>query len=217
VAAVGSLLLSVLPLALICALSPWGIVAVIILSAGQRRFTGGAYALGWATGTACVIALVAVVARKLGIAPEDSTSTTSAALGLTFAVALGAGGVLQWRRRHDDATEPTWVGRVRGIGPIPAFLFGTFMINTAAVVLAGDDFARSTLKTRELVVVGVAFTVIATSVVASVPVARHLFPARAGTFLERVNTWTVEHVHTVLAVVLFAAAATAAAKGLHAL
>jgi hypothetical protein len=217
VTTVGSLFLSVLPLAVICALSPWGIVAVIILSAGQRRFTGGAYALGWATGTAGVIALVVVVARKLGVAPENSTSTTSAALGLTFAAALAAGGVMQWRKRHSDATEPGWVGRVKGIGPIPAFLFGTFMINTAVVVLAGDDFARSSLKTAELVVVGLAFTTIATSFVASVPVARQLFPVRAGTFLERVNTWMVENVHAVIAVVLFAAAAAAAVKGIHAL
>jgi len=214
---VGSLLLSVLPLALICAVSPWGVVAVIILSAGRRRFTGGAYALGWAIATAGVIALVVVVARKLGIAPENSTSTTSAVLGLLFAAALAAGGLLQWRRRHDDAGEPTWIGRVRGVGPIPAFLFGTFMINTAVVVLAGDDFARSVLKTGQLVVVALAFTAIATSLVASVPVARQLFPVRAGTFLERVNNWTVDHVHTVLAVVLFAAAATAAAKGVHAI
>jgi Sap-like sulfolipid-1-addressing protein len=214
---VGALLVSVLPLAIICGLSPWGIVAVIILSAGQRRFTGGAYAFGWATGTAAVLAFMVVVARKLGVAPESSASTTSAALGLSFAVALAAGGVLQWRKRHADATEPGWVGRVKGIGPIPAFLFGTFMINTAAVVLAGDDFARSSLKAGELVVVGLAFTVIATSFVASVPVARQLFPIRAGTVLERVNTWMVENVHAVIAVVLFAAAAVAAAKGIHAL
>ena len=55
---IGSLFLEILPLAIVCALSPWAIVAVILMLASERPSNAVWWLLGWTLSTFAIGALI---------------------------------------------------------------------------------------------------------------------------------------------------------------
>ena len=111
----------VLPLAVVIALSPVPIIAVVLmLSTPRARVNGPAFLLGWAVGLAVVGALVLVVASLAGASEDAEPATWVELLKLTLGLLLVLLAVKQWRgrpRRGAQGDLPAWMQKVDSSRP----------------------------------------------------------------------------------------------------
>ncbi len=77
--AIASLLLQLLPLAFVCALSPWAIVAVILMLASNRPSNSVAWLTGWAVSTFGIGVLMVLFLGGYDFS-HTSTPTTAACI-----------------------------------------------------------------------------------------------------------------------------------------
>ncbi|HSL58928.1 MAG TPA: GAP family protein [Acidimicrobiales bacterium] len=116
-----------LPSGLAVALSPFPVVAVVlILGTPRARANGAAFALGWLIGLTAVSAVVLAVAG--GADDADSASATVVALAR---IAVGAGlfvlAARKWRGRPrpgDDPEPPPWMDSIATVEPRRALVLG---------------------------------------------------------------------------------------------
>src|SRR5258705_2407323 len=74
---VGDLLLELLPLAIVCALSPWAIVAVILMLASDRPSNSVVWLVGWTLSTLAIGILVVVFFGGYDFSPKSTPTTVA--------------------------------------------------------------------------------------------------------------------------------------------
>ena len=112
----------ILPFALVIALSPIPIVAVIAVLFSRHAIAKGlVFLVGWIVAVGGGLALLTAVAGAGDVlGSDDAPSTTVVVLRFLLGVLLLAAAVKKWRGRPQtgDAVEmPGWMARVDGIGP----------------------------------------------------------------------------------------------------
>src|SRR3954451_20032638 len=201
----GDLLLQLLPLAIVCALSPWAIVAVILMLASDRPSNALWWLLGWTLST--FVVGVVIVLFFGGFDFSESTTPTKAAciVQVVLGVLLLLAAARLWARRPARTgklpEEPGWMTRIGKMSPLWAFLIGAFWINTALVVAAGVDTLRAELSTGQSIAVLAAFTVVTMSVQGALILYARLAPERASIGLGRIRGWITQNQNVALAVV----------------
>lgn len=115
-----------LPSAAAVALSPFPIIAVVVvLSAPRARSNGVAFAIGWLVGLS---ALSIVVVAAVGSAAADRESSPALAWArIAVGVALFALAVRRWRSRPAEDEEPTvpgWMASLDDLSPRKAVGIG---------------------------------------------------------------------------------------------
>ena len=201
----------VLPTAIGVALSPFPIVAVVLMLVTPRgRVNGPAFVLGWVVGLAVVGAVVLAVAGGLeaedDAAPADWVSTLKLVLGLGLVLLA----VRQFRGRPqagETPEQPKWMAALDTFTPVKAagagaLLSGLNPKNLLLAVAAGVAIAQTGISTGEQAGAYAVFVVIATLGVGT-PVALSLaMGERARKLLDGLKDWMTLHNAAIMAVVL---------------
>src|SRR3954447_11720889 len=110
-----------LPLAVVVALSPVPIIAVVLMLVTPRaRANGPAFVVGWIVGLGIVGAIVLAIAEPADATSDGQPATWLDVLKLVLGVLLLLVALKQWRGRtrgDGDAATPKWMGAVEGFGP----------------------------------------------------------------------------------------------------
>jgi hypothetical protein len=200
-----------LPFALVIALSPIPIAAVIAMLFSQRAIGNGlAFLLGWAVGVAGGLALLTWLASTQDLGSGGEPSSVATALRFALGLLLLAGAVFKWRGRPapgDDAPMPRWMARADTIRPggslvLAALLGGVNPKNLLMNVAAAAVLASASLSGQDEAAVIAMYTAVASSTVALAVLYRLLAGRRAAATLERMRGWLVANNATVMSVLL---------------
>jgi Sap, sulfolipid-1-addressing protein len=205
----------------VCALSPWAIVAVILMLASDRPSNAVAWLAGWTLSTFGIGLAIVVFLDGYDFSQKTTPSTAACIVQVVLGVLLITTAARFWSRRPARTgklpEEPKWMGRIGKMRPLWAFLIGAFWINTAVVVAAGVDTLRADLSTRASLITFAAFTLVTLSVQGALILYAYLLPARAAVGLGRIREWIARNQQAALAVVGLALAVWFGAQGISGL
>lgn len=204
-----------------CALSPWAIVAVILMLASDRPSNAVAWLAGWTLSTFAIGVLIVLFFGGNDYSKSGTPSTAACIGQVAIGVLLIFAGARFWARRPARTgklpKEPGWMTRIGKMSPVWAFLIGAFWINTTLVVAAGIDTLRAELSNDESIAVFAAFTLVTLSVQGALILYAYLLPQRAAVGLGRIREWIARNQEAALAVVAAVLAVWLAAKGIRGL
>ena len=205
-----------------CAVSPWAIVAVILMLASDRPSNAYAWLAGWCLSTFGIGALMILF---LGNEDFSNTSSTPSTAACVFQVVIGLLLLVLARRFWNKRPartgkrpeQPGWMKRIGQMKARWAFLIGAFWINTALVVAAGLDALRSEIPKQQALVAFAIFTLITASVQAAMIVYSLVARRRAAVGLGRIREWIARNQEVSLAVIFLVLAVWLASKGIRGL
>jgi threonine/homoserine/homoserine lactone efflux protein len=194
------------------ALSPFPIVAVIIMLTSDRgRTKGPAFAVGWVLGLAAVVGILLILADNVGIEPsDDGPSTTASIVRLLLGIGLLVLAVTSWRSRpvaDEVASMPRWMTSIHRAGPLAALAYGFGLSglnpkNLLFNIIAGTAIASSSVSRNGEIVAWLVYLLLASVPVVG-PVGWYLLsPASASTSLDRSRRWLVQNNTAMVAVML---------------
>jgi hypothetical protein len=218
---VSDLFLQLLPLAIVCALSPWAIVAVILMLASDRPSNSVAWVVGWTLSTLAIGLLIVLFLGGYDFS-SNSTPTTAACvvqvlLGVLLLLAAGWFWVQRPARTGELPKQPGWMTRIGEMSPVWAFLIGAFWINTTVVIAAAVDTLRADISNGSSIAVFAAFTLITLSAQGALILYAYLLPTQAAIGLKRIREWITRNQQAALAVVALVLGIWFAAQGISGL
>ena len=215
------LFLELLPLAVVCALSPWAIVAVILMLASDRPSNAVWWLTGWTLSTFGIGRLIILFFNGFDYSKSSTPKTAACVVQVLLGVLLLVAAARFWTRRPARTgklpKEPGWMARIGRMRPIWAFLIGAFWINTTLVVAAGVDTLRAELPTAQSIAVFAAFTLVTVSGSGSADPLRPPAPEHAAIGLTRIREWIARNQKVALAVVALVLAFWLVGKGISGL
>lgn len=207
----GQALGDVLALAAAVALSPFPIIAVILLlTASQGRTRGMLFATGALTGVFVLGALTLAVADPARAAARGEPATWVGWLKLALALVLFLVVIRQWRgrpRAGAPQTPPRWMSALDTLAPVKIFGLGALLLaftpkDLPLIIACGTTIAATGIPVGQQVAVLAVFTVIG-SLGVLVPLGLYLGAGkRAAGILERWESWAVNN-HTTVTAVIF--------------
>jgi hypothetical protein len=210
-----------LPLAIVCALSPWAIVAVILMLASDRPSNSMAWLAGWTLSTFAIGVVTILFFGGYDFTKSGTPSTVACVVQIVLGVLLLVAAARFWSRRPSRTgkfpEEPGWMTRIGKMSPVWAFLIGAFWINTAVVVAAGVDTLRAEISNRDSIAVFATFTLITASVQGALILYAYLLPRSAAVGLHRIREWIARNQEAALAVVTLVLAVWIASHGISGL
>ncbi|MCD9622696.1 GAP family protein [Rhabdothermincola salaria] len=214
-----------LPTAMAVALSPFPVVAVVMVLAGPRaRSAGPTFAVGWVVGLSVVSVLVVLVAGGASD-PDSDVATGVNWLQMALAVALFTMAGRQWRKRPAPGSTPEmpgWMAGIDAMGPGRALVLGLALSaanpkNLVLTLAAAASIAQAGLEADGEALAVAAFVAIASlSVVGSV-VFSLVAPAPASRSLRSVRRFMTDHNAAIMTVVLLLLGAKVLGNGLSGL
>jgi threonine/homoserine/homoserine lactone efflux protein len=197
-----------LPLAVVVALSPVPIIAVVLMLGTPRaRANGPAFLLGWAVGLAVVGTIVLVVAGAAGASEDAEPATWVEVLKIVLGVMLVLLAVKQWRtrpRRGAEGELPTWMRKVDEFTPgrsvaVAVALSAVNPKNLVLIVAAGAAIAQTGIDAGEQAIALGVFVFVAT-LGPGIPVAIYfVLGDRARRLLDELKAWMGAHNAAIMA------------------
>ena len=203
---------AVLPSAVAVALSPFPVVAIIlVLGSPHARTSGPTFALGWVAGLSGLS--VVVVALVAGAGADDPGS--AAATGVGWLQVLSGALLLvlaarKWRTRprpDDEVALPGWMATVDGAGPGRALGLGVGLAggnpkNIALTMAASASIADAGLAGAEATVTVGAFVLVGSVTVVGAVLYRLLRGDQATTGLATVRSFMTANNAVIMMVIL---------------
>jgi hypothetical protein len=197
------------PLAIVIAISPAGLLEMILVLFSRRWRVNSAVFLGSIVGLSFLTPLV--VALGYTAATSDSAGSDEGIVGEIFLVIVGALFLLMALasfRRRNDHTMPSMMKGIEGMGPGAVALLspGVTVVNPknlAILISAGQAIGAADLPVGREVVLSAIFAVIATSLFAGVVALRLFGGSRADETMSRFKEWLI-HWNQTISYVLFA-------------
>ena len=198
-----------LPLAVVAALSPIPIIAVVLmLSTPRARVNGPMFLLGWVASLAVLGAVLLTVASGLDASDSDSQSGVST-LKLVLGVAVVVVAVRQWRKRPhgtEAAPMPKWMDAVDAFSPAKAFGAGIVLValnpkNLIITIAAAAVVSQSGLSGADQAIAYAVYAVIATVGVAVPLILFFAMGERAAAPLASLKTWMAAHNAAIMSVI----------------
>lgn len=198
-----------LPFALVIALSPIPLVAVIAMLFSQRGVPNGvAFLLGWVSGIAASLAVFTALASTQATGTSEEPSTAATLTRLVLGLLLLAAAAKEWRARPapgEIPEMPRWMTRIDTTRPRRAFalaavLGGANPKSLAMNIAAAAVLVSETATRAERAVPIVLYTAVASSSVVAVVGYRVITGARGVATLERMRAWFVANNATVMSV-----------------
>lgn len=216
------LLTSLLPLALIIAVSPLTVIpAVLTLSGLRPRATGLTFAVGWLAGLTGLTALFVSVSGLAG-GLHRAPPTWASWLRIVVGVALIGYGIQHWVTRNRRTEMPRWLRSFTTMSPPRAGVIGAALTVARPEVLlmcaaAGLAIGSAGLDRTDATIAAGFFVAAAASTVV-VPVLGYVGAGnRLDAALTRLKEWMEAQHATMLAVVLVLIGAMVLYNGIHAL
>ena len=204
-----------------CALSPWAIVAVILMLASARPSNSIAWLAGWTLSTFGVGLLIIFVFGGYDFSSGSDPTTAASVVQVLLGVLLLLAAARFWSQRPartgKTPKEPRWMVKIGQMKPLWAFLIGAFWINTALVVAAAVDTLRANLSNGTSVAAFAVFSLITASVQGALILYAYLMPTRASVGLGRIREWIARNQESALAVISLVLAVWLASKGIRGL
>jgi hypothetical protein len=218
----GSVLTTLIPLALVIAISPLSVIpAVLVLQAPHPRPTSLAFLGGWLLGLAALTAIfVASSGALTGL--RNSPPTWASWLRVVLGLALIAFGIYRWLTRHGHTESPKWMRSFATLTPGRAGVTGLVLVVVRVEVLtmcalAGLAIGSSGLSIAADSITGAIFLAVASSTVA-IPVLAY---AGAGHRLDdsmaRIKDWMEKNNAALLAAILVLIGLMVFYNGVHSL
>jgi hypothetical protein len=205
----------------VCALSPWAIVAVILMLASDRPSNSIAWLAGWTLSTFAVGLIVVFFFNgddfSSSSGPSTAASIIQVALGVLLLLAAGRFWSRRPARTGKAPAEPGWMKKIGQMKPLWAFLIGAFWINTALVVAAAVDTLRANVSNSQAITVFAVFSLITASVQGALILYAYVVPKRAGVGLARIRDWIARNQEAALAVICVVLAVWLGSKGIRGL
>ena len=213
-----SVLIELIPLALVVALSPLSIIpAVLVLRSPQPRPAGLAYLAGWLLG---LFALASVFLLLSGLVGSfDKPPGWAAWVRIVVGVVLICFGIFRWVKRG-QAHTPKWMTSLTGLRPARAFVTALILVAVNPKVFFICAAAGVAIGTSGLGVAGawsaaVYFVLVAGSTALIPIVAYAIYTDRLDALLHRIGDW-MERQHAVLvAGILVVIGLLVLYKGIH--
>jgi len=218
-----SVLGDLLPPALVIAVGPIQIIAVILLLFSRHAAANSlAFLGGWIAGLAAVSAIAVIIERPALEAADGNASTLGAILQLLIGIGLIGLAVRQWRNRSaqdESAKLPDWLTSIENVSPTRALSLGLLLsgpnIKVVLLTLAAMmAVTEANLRGTEALIAVLIYVVVASSTVI-VPVAGNLLLGeRATSPLTTLRTWLERHYASTTVVVLLIVGVVLSAKGI---
>ena len=200
-----------LPAAVVAAISPLPIVAVVLMLVTPRgRVNGTAFVLGWVLGYAVIGAVVLGVASGASASDDGTPATWVSVLKLVLGLLALLLGVRQFRGRpRGDAKAPTphWMQDLDTFKPPKAIGTGVLLsaVNPKNLLLAvagAVAIAQTGISGGEQAVAWIIFIVVASLGVATPVVAVLVLGDRSRRALDEIKDWLVSNNATIVSVIM---------------
>jgi len=201
----------VLPLAVVVALSPVPIIAVVLMLVTPRASVNGpAFVVGWIVGLGIVGAIVLAVADPAAATSDGQPATWVDVLKLILGLLLLLVALKQWRGRphgDDEPATPKWMGAIEDFGPSKTLVAGAVLAganpkNLLLAIAAAASIASTGISGGEEAVAYLVFALIGTVGVAAPVVIYFSMGARAGAVLDGLQRWMARNNAVIMAVLL---------------
>jgi Sap, sulfolipid-1-addressing protein len=215
-----SLLVQILPVAVVIALEPICVIAALVMLGTDRPLANGWAYLAALVGVMLGYGLTVLLvfhhhALTGGRRTDDIVQLLWLLLGVGFLVAFAVFAVR--RPRSDEAEDPRWLRWVQRMGPLGAAGIGVFLVNWEMETPALTDILKARVPLATAVVALVLFVAVAVSTSAA-PVAAYLAaPGRVGGLLAAGKAWLVRYQRPIVLVLFGLIGALYTTKGLLAL
>jgi threonine/homoserine/homoserine lactone efflux protein len=217
----GSVLIELIPLALVVALSPLSIIpAVLVLHTPRPRPTGLAFLAGWLFGLAALTAIFVEVSNLLG--GLDQAPSWAAWVRVVVGAALIVFGVFRWLTRKRSAHTPGWMRTMTSITPARAAITAAVLTVVNPKVLficaaAGLAIGTAGLGTPGAWVAIAYYVAVAGSTVAIPVLAYAVSGDRLKEPLAKLKSWMERHNAALVAAILIVIGLMVLYKGIHGL
>jgi Sap, sulfolipid-1-addressing protein len=220
---VGSAIGDLLPAALVIAVGPIQIIAVILLLFSPRAISNSlAFLLGWVAGLAIVSAIALIVEGPAGGSSNGKETVVGGILRLVLGVGLVFLAYRQWQKRlavGEKAELPRWMTSIETIGPAKALGLGVLLsglnikiiLLTLAAMLAVTEASLSGAQTLAAATI---FIVVASISVAAPVLLNLILGQRAAGPLTASRAWLEANNATIMVVLLLVIGVVVAGKGL---
>jgi threonine/homoserine/homoserine lactone efflux protein len=213
----------ILPLAVAAALSPFPIVAVVLLLATPRASADGlAFLLGWLVGLSLVGAVMLLIAGGVDATENGEPATWVSLLELALGALLLFVGIRGFRGRPsggEQAELPKWMRSLDSVGPPKAFGLGLLLSglnpkNLLLTVAAAAAIAETGIDAGQEVVV-LAIYILLGSVGVGAPVVLYfVLGERSHKLLDGLRSWMAANNAVIMAVVVLVIAAKLIGDGI---
>ena len=200
-----------LPAAVGAAISPFPIIAVVLMLVSPRgRVNGPAFLVGWLVGVglggAILLALAGSASANDDGQPADWVSWLKLALGVLLLLLA----LRQWRGRplgDEEPVTPSWMGDLDSFSPVKAAGAGVALSvlnpkNLLLMVAGAAAIAQTGIPADEQAVAWIVFTLIASLGVATPIIIFFAVPDRSAELLGRLKTWMADNNAVIMAVIL---------------
>lgn len=202
-----SVLTTLIPLALVVAVSPLSIIpAVLVLQTPRPRPTGLAFLGGWLLGLAALTAAFVASSDLLGDLHKKPPAWASW-LRVVLGLALIAYGIYEWLTRHSHTESPRWMRSFATLTPRRAGITGLVLVVVRLEVLTMCALAGLAIGSRDfgavaICVLSAIFVAVASSTVA-VPILAYVGAGnRLDDSMARLKDWMERNNAAMLAVIL---------------
>jgi threonine/homoserine/homoserine lactone efflux protein len=218
----GSVLATLIPLALVIAVSPFSVIpAVLVLQAPRPRPTGLAFLASWFVGLAALTAVFVASSGALeGL--HGKPPTWASWLRVVLGVALIGFGIYRWLTRHGHTESPKWMRSFATLTPRRAVITGLVLVVVRVEVLimcalAGLAIGSSGLGMAADWILAAIFVAVAASTVA-VPILAYVAAGnRLDDAMARLKDWMERNNAALLAAILVLIGLMVLYHGAHAL
>lgn len=200
-----------LPTAVGVAISPFPIVAVVLMLVTPRGKSNGlAFLLGWLVGLVIVGAVVLSVASGIDASDDGEPATWVSVLKLVLGLAALLLGVKQYRgrpREGDTPETPHWMASLDSFTPVKAAGTGVLLSavnpkNLLLTVAGAATIAQTGVDAGEQVIAYAVFVVVASLGVVLPITAALVMGERSREPLDRLKNWLAGHNAAIMAVLL---------------
>jgi threonine/homoserine/homoserine lactone efflux protein len=218
----GSVLVDLIPLALVVALSPLTIIpAILVLHTPHPRPTGLAFLAGWLAGLAVLTAVLLELSDLAG-GIGDKPPSWASWLRIVVGVALVVLGVYRWVTRKKSEHMPGWMARMSTLSPGKAGVTAAALTVVNPKVLfmcaaAGLAIGSSGLDSPSVWAAVAWYVAVAASTVALPILAYAISGDRLDPALNRLKDWMERQHATLVAAILVVIGALVLYKGILAL
>jgi threonine/homoserine/homoserine lactone efflux protein len=209
---VGEAIGEMLPAAVGVAVSPFPIIAsVLLLGTPYGRVNGPAFVLGCVLGTAVVGTIVLVVAAGASASEDGAPATWVSVLQLVLGLLLLLVAFRQWRdrpRAGETAPAPKWMSALDGFGPPKALGAGVVLTalnpkNLILTIAGATAIAQTGITGGEQAVALAVFVLIGCAGVATPVAIAFVMGDRSRDVLDGIKDWMARN-NTVITVVILA-------------
>ena len=207
----GNAIGQMLPSAVGVALSPFPIVAVVLMLVTPRgRVNGPAFVVGWWIGLAIVGAVILWLAGAADATDQGEPATWVDVLKLVLGILLLLVGVKEWRGRpdaHDEVQTPKWMKALDTFTPVRAVGLGALLsgLNPKNMLLAiagAAAIAQTGISTGQQIATYVIFVLIASIGVAAPVLIALAMGDRSRHLLDELQDWMARNNAVTMAVLL---------------